>query len=643
MDLKPPDGEIEATATVTTNCFLPASSSPMNNSLSMKSSSLNAEIMMGEAPIQTNTASIVDPLLCDDELSNTPLAITDQSTAITEASSPLVDSDIVPLTDEESELSSNPPNAFIPSIGAWAKPLAFAPPPTPQTPATPSGFDPQYLNNLLDSFWPTLNDGIGKNQKKRDQRAAVREFPLAPVPKIPVPELKDDGSLRFPWAARMNPATRNLYRAANPTFRLDGTPQVTIPSQVLSLGPENKREYLIGQFHRCSLPPGGLIHAVVNRLWGRSCRIGCRKLSESSYMFHIPHDSTREWVVQRGVWHVDDCLLFVSPWKSVNSLKVPEVSTIPVWVNLKNVPDCCYSRLGLSHVASGLGEPMQTHKPRLDPTCLGEAKVLVEVELDKPFPKQIVLDDKQGNIFLVDVEYTWIPSTCGRCGHLGHKEKRCLLPAVQKNEETLPVNEVMNEDRGVGSDKEQAQVYAASEKEVVQVEDSEANLDLASTDQILEPTNVTEIEELQSQKGVELKALSTPVHFLVHSKETIAIGSNSQFTTSPLAGTAPAPAEPTIMEEIPSHIIVSETSLESGGNSLAFMYTPTHGSPFHNAIEQFNVHDVGDGLMSDATANLNMSRGGRPIKPSQKYQDKDWIKIQGKGKRGRRGRGYHTP
>ncbi|KAG2267321.1 hypothetical protein Bca52824_061876 [Brassica carinata] len=68
----------------------------------------------------------MDPLLCDDELSNTPLAITDQSTAITEASSPLVDSDIVPLTDEESELSSNPPNAFIPSIGAWAKPLAFA-------------------------------------------------------------------------------------------------------------------------------------------------------------------------------------------------------------------------------------------------------------------------------------------------------------------------------------------------------------------------------------------------------------------------------------------------------------------------------------------------------------------------------------
>ena len=116
----------------------------------------------------------------------------------------------------------------------------------------------------------------------------------------------------------------------------------------------------------------------------------------------------------------------------------------------------------------------------------------------------------------------------------------------------------MNEDRGVESDKEQPQVYVASEKEVIQVEDSEANLDLASTDQILEPTKVTEIEQLQSQK-----ALSTPVHFAVHFKETIAIGSYSQFTTSPLAGTTPALAEPTIMEEISSHIIVSETNLES--------------------------------------------------------------------------------
>ena len=161
-----------------------------------------------------------------------------------------------------------PPQSYLPPLQL----LQLAPPATPPTPETPMDFDPQYPNNLLDHFWPTLMDELGKNQKKRDHQAAVREFLYIPVQKILVSELKDDGTLRFQWAARMNRSTRNLYQAAKPTFRLDGTPQVTIPSQVLSLGPKKKKEYVTGQFHRWSLPPGGLIHAVVNRLWGRTCR-----------------------------------------------------------------------------------------------------------------------------------------------------------------------------------------------------------------------------------------------------------------------------------------------------------------------------------------------------------------------------------
>ena len=54
------------------------------------------------------------------------------------------------------------------------------------------------------------------------------------------------------------------------------------------------------------------------------------------------------------------------------------------------------------------------HKLRLHPTNMGEAKVLVEMELDRYFSKLIALDDKHSSIFFVNVEYTWIPSTCLR-------------------------------------------------------------------------------------------------------------------------------------------------------------------------------------------------------------------------------------
>lgn len=205
------------------------------------------------------------------------------------------------------------PSQFVPSLGSWAKPLFFKPPVTPPDPSTPKGYDPVIVGNQLAALWPSLNDEILNKQPKR-----------------------------------LSPQSRNLFRDATPTYRLDGTPEVSIPSKVLRLGPENKDEYVIGKFHKCSLPPGGLVHAVVNKIWGRSCKISCKKLDDSSYMFHIPHQPTRHWIIQRGVWHIDDCFLFVLPWTPEGTFKILEVSTLPVWVNLKNVLDCCYSILGMS-------------------------------------------------------------------------------------------------------------------------------------------------------------------------------------------------------------------------------------------------------------------------------------------------------
>lgn len=53
-------------------------------------------------------------------------------------------------------------------------------------------------------------------------------------------------------------------------------------------------------------------------------------------------------------------------------------------LTLKNKPNQLYSIKGLKWIASGIGEPMLSSKPWLDPTQMGEAKILVEVKLDKP-------------------------------------------------------------------------------------------------------------------------------------------------------------------------------------------------------------------------------------------------------------------
>lgn len=90
---------------------------------------------------------------------------------------------------------------------------------------------------------------------------------------------------------------------------------------------------------------------------------------------------------------------------------------------------------------------MLTHKPQLDPKIWEKQKIQLKLNQTKQFPKlMIVLDDNQCNIFFVDVEYSQIPSACGRCGALGHKEKRCLLPPNPLEDHTAKETEVANEE-----------------------------------------------------------------------------------------------------------------------------------------------------------------------------------------------------
>ncbi|CAN7054617.1 unnamed protein product [Brassica oleracea var. botrytis] len=181
------------------------------------------------------------------------------------------------------------PEKFVPSLGSWAKPLFFKSPVTPSKPSTPRDYDPTIVGNQLAALWPTLNDEILNKQPKGKYPSRTIQ---PPIEKLPPPEIKVDGSLHFPWTARSSAQSRNLYRADTPTYRLDCTPEVSIPFR---LGTENKDKYIIGKFHKCSLPPGGLVHAVVNKICRRSCKINCKKFGDSSLMFHIPHQPTRSF------------------------------------------------------------------------------------------------------------------------------------------------------------------------------------------------------------------------------------------------------------------------------------------------------------------------------------------------------------
>ncbi|KAG5385532.1 hypothetical protein IGI04_037002 [Brassica rapa subsp. trilocularis] len=75
-------------------------------------------------------------------------------------------------------------------------------------------------------------------------------------------------SQEYPWAAKMK-SVCNLNKVTVHVYLEDGTPKVTVPSHVLLQGIENQKEFVVGQFYYA--PPGGLVHVVVTRIWGKKC------------------------------------------------------------------------------------------------------------------------------------------------------------------------------------------------------------------------------------------------------------------------------------------------------------------------------------------------------------------------------------
>jgi hypothetical protein len=68
--------------------------------------------------------------------------------------------------------------------------------------------------------------------------------------------------------------------------------------------------------------------------------------------------------------------------------------------------------LCLSYVASGVGKPICVDLVTKDQLRLGFAIVLVEVNIDSDFPKEVEIVGADGSRVVVGVEYPWILVKC---------------------------------------------------------------------------------------------------------------------------------------------------------------------------------------------------------------------------------------
>lgn len=237
-----------------------------------------------------------------------------------------------------------------------------------------------------------------------------------------------------PWASKQEIAEAQVGEA------IEGVVSMEIPAAILSDPNPLWRCYVVGHFIG-DAPHVGSIHAMVNRIWTQakgSPRIDVQFIEKNTVLFRIENTQTRSRVLHRKYWHIADIPLVVNDWSPETASAQPDLSVMPMWIDLRGVPSNLFPLKGLRCLSRADGKFVKLHPNTERCTRLDVARVLVEVNLHKALTENISFLDNSGNDVSVEVVYPWLPSKCNVCLAWGHKGVECKYAKVKilnKNDE----------------------------------------------------------------------------------------------------------------------------------------------------------------------------------------------------------------
>ncbi|KAL4587119.1 hypothetical protein LXL04_011769 [Taraxacum kok-saghyz] len=136
---------------------------------------------------------------------------------------------------------------------------------------------------------------------------------------------------------------------------------VELPIPLLVRGSEPYQKTLIGCFidRELAFPT---VKYYVNRMWKP---YGIEELmvnDEGYYFFRFSFEHGMMEVMDNRPWLINNVPIFVLHWKPGLVLSKPEISTVPVWVKVYNVPLEYWNEDGIALIANEIGKPIMMDK-----------------------------------------------------------------------------------------------------------------------------------------------------------------------------------------------------------------------------------------------------------------------------------------
>ncbi|GJX68174.1 hypothetical protein Tco_0303901, partial [Tanacetum coccineum] len=105
-------------------------------------------------------------------------------------------------------------------------------------------------------------------------------------------------------------------------------------------------------------PSFPVVQQYVSNTWRKFGFERITRNDDGVYLFKFATKSGRDQVIEKGPWLIRKSPIILSKWSPSVSLKRGEVTKVPVWVKMYNVPVLAYSEDGLSLLGTQIGKPI---------------------------------------------------------------------------------------------------------------------------------------------------------------------------------------------------------------------------------------------------------------------------------------------
>ncbi|XP_019267318.1 PREDICTED: uncharacterized protein LOC109244650 [Nicotiana attenuata] len=185
--------------------------------------------------------------------------------------------------------------------------------------------------------------------------------------------------------------------------------------------------YVIGES-----PSIGAMDRFVNSMGKYSAKPQIYYHNEDYFIIRFSSIEERDQVLYSGPHTINNRPIIMKAWSEEFNLHDEVLKTIPLWVKLPNLPVNWWSMTALSKIESALGNPIYADECMTGAVRISYARLLVEMDITKPLPGQVKLQDPKGKEMMQVVEYDWEPKYCSKCLKIGHDYAENRKPMQQQ-------------------------------------------------------------------------------------------------------------------------------------------------------------------------------------------------------------------